>query len=668
MEKTETVGTGLKPWIIAAAIIFPPISYLANRMMIGFTTWWIWPSILPPSVVVFIMLLYALTKGSSKFKISAQEWACLLTIFWMTAGTTYLQNNVPYWTISPLPTYNVLRYVHGLYFEPYKEVFWERVPAYMAPKDAVALENFYVGGTYDVGPWLPSIIFWISWSIIVYCGSYLWTFFLRKPLIETEVLPFPSALPSIYAVKWYVEEENRIPKLFNFKLKLSKLFWIGIIIGALIYVPNTLSALTPIPIETYVNVIPFDFNPITMNILPGAEFNSYWPLADSLAATLFPLDVLATAIVYWFIFGVIYPVIGVKTGLLPYTPGVSEYGQYASSVGPFKRNWFSMLGIPIGLGVWILWNYRKRIIEMFNAALFPEKYPNLEKEDQGVSYRLIVFGSIVSLVALMGMFIAGGTPIIMAIIGPLLFFVVTLGWVRIAGEGSVAYAPNYHDNLRLYFDIGTALGQWGPRPDPAAFNSVFMWANFGNGSRMASYSVHGQFLSYKIGAMLKTRAKDIFWVSMITMVSIAISVQALYPWWYTTFAGYQNQGTVEYHAWDIGGVWSLTYGTPTPPDALETAMYAGLGIVACFVIFWLRGMFTWFFINPVGFQIGGPSWWMIYITAFIIKYITLKVGGVRAWEEYLLPTVVGLALGNGVIQMISSWIAFFTRAIPNFPI
>ena len=668
MEKTEAVPTGLRPWIIATAILFPPLSYLANQTMIGFTTWWTWPSILPPSIPVFIGIVYALSKVSAKFKISAQEWACLITIFWMTAGTTYLQNNVPYWTITPLPTYNSMRYVSGLYNEPYREVFWENVPAYMAPKDTAALDNFYHGGGYDAGPWMSSIVFWIVWSLLVYCGSYLWTFFMRKPFIDTEKLPFPSGLPSIYTVRWYAEEENGIPKLFNFRLNLSKVFWLGIVIGILIYVPNTLATLTPIPVETYVNVIPFDYNSVTMQILPGAEFNSYWPLADSIAATLFPLDVLATAILYWIVFGVIYPVIGVKTGLLPYTPGESEYAVYANTVGPFKRAWFGQFGIPIGLGVWILWNYRKRIIDMLKAALSPNAYPNLEKEDQGVSYRLVVLGSIVSLVALMGMFAAGGTPIVMAIMGPLLFFVITLGWVRVSGEASPAYAPNYIQNTGFYFDIGTAFGQWGPRPDSAGFNSVFMWANFGSGSRMASYSVHGQFLSYKLADMLKTRARDIFWVSMIAMFSIAISAQALYPWWYSTFAGYLNQGTVEYHTWDIAGVWAYSHGTPTPPDTAETVMYAGLGIVATFAIFWLRGMFTWFFINPVGFQIGAPNWWMIYIFAFIIKYAALKVGGVRAWEEYMLPLVVGVALGNGVIQMFSSLVAFFTIAIPNFPV
>ncbi len=665
-RESEIRPSGLKPWIIATALLFPPISFFTNQLMITMGTWWIWPALLPFPVTFYILLFYGLSKVSTRFKLSPQELACFLTITWLIAGTTYTQNNVPYWTICPLPTYNFARYIHGLYNDPYKDAFWENVPPYMAPKNMEALKAFFEGGIYDPGVWATPILFWILFSIVLYCGSYIMLYTLRKPMIEMERLPFPTVLPSAYVFLWYAEEEKGKPKIFNFRLPLTKFFWIGLLIGISIYVPNAISALTPITFPTYLNVIPCDLVPYTMSFLPGAEMNSYYPLADAIAWSLIPLDVLATAVLYWVVFGIIYPVIGVKAGILPYVPGESEYGQYAWSVGPFKRGWFGFFGVVFGLGVWCLWYYRESFVTVFKSGLFPNKYPTLPKEDDGVSFRLVAWGTIAFLVALTMFFMLAGVSLLMSIVGVLLWIIVAVGWVRVSAYGFNSYAPNFHNNLRLYFDIGTLMGQWGPRPDPKAFNAMFMWANTGSGSRMASYNVHGQFGSYKIGNLLNTSGKDILIVSILTMLSTAITVQSLWPWWYTRFGGYNKLGTVEYHVWDIGGVWSLTHGTPpTDLTAPETLAYAVGGTIFVFVTYFLRLRYPWFFINPVGLQLGAPAWWAIPLTALVIKALTLKLGGTKAWENYVMPFAIGVALGNGVIYIISAFIALPSRVLPT---
>lgn len=664
-QSTEVKAlSGLRPWIIATAIFFPLLSWFTNEIMIGMTTWWNWPAILPLPIPVTITLFYLLSKISPRFKISAQEWGCLLTIMWLTAGTTWAENNVPYWTIVPLPTYNYARLLEGFNTEPYKSVYLQKIPSLLAPKNPAVLNAFYLGGVFDVSAWIGPLSFWVIWAIVLYCGSYLWTYPLRKPLIEAENLPFPWALPSAYAVVWNIEEDHGKPSIFSFKLIRTKLFWIGLLIGILIYVPNSLSALTPIPLPTYINVIPWDFNPVTMGVLPGAEFNSYLPLADAIASSLLPLDVLATCIVDWVVLGVIYPVIGVRTGLLPYTPG-NEYGVYDNTIGPFKREIFGQYGIPIGLGVWAIYHYRKYFVNMIRGGLQPSKYPELKEED-GVPSGLVAIGGIVFFFLLAMLFVAGGVPIIMALVGPAFYIVLTLGWVMLASQAPVGYASSYHGlNLSYYFDMGTGLGQWGPRPDPNAFNAMQMWASFGSGSRMASYAAHGQFLSYKMGSMTKTRGRDILYISIITMVSIAVCSQTLWPWFTTVFGGKNRLGTVDYQVWDIGGVWQLSNGSPPTIGPAETWMYAILGILVTFACFILRARFAWFFLNPIGFQLGGPAWSAIWLIGFLIKWISLRIGGSRAWENYTLPTVVGIALGNGMIYIITAFIAFFTRGLPT---
>lgn len=195
------VPSGLRPWIIATAVIFPVLSWFTNEICIGLTTWWVWPAILPLPITFTVAIFYILSKFSPRFKISPQEWGCLLTIMWLSAGTTWAENNVQYWTIVPLPTYNYARIIHGLYTEPYKSVYWQMIPDTLAPKNQDVLSAFFLGGNFDASAWMGPLAFWVLWAITLYVGTYIWMYPLRKPLVQAENLPFPWALPSAYICK-----------------------------------------------------------------------------------------------------------------------------------------------------------------------------------------------------------------------------------------------------------------------------------------------------------------------------------------------------------------------------------------------------------------------------------------------------------------------------------
>lgn len=648
------------------ALIFPPIAWFFNQVIQSLTPWWVFAGVLPLPMALNIVILYALTKVSPVFKLSRQEWGCLTTIFWMVAGAHYLETGIPYWTTCPLPTYNIAYFIRGLFADPYNTVFWEKMPGFLAPKDTAVINAFFYGGEYNGGQWLMPIAFWITWSIALYCGSYLWTFAFRKPMIEVERLPFAFVLPSTYPAVWATEEEGGKPRLFNFALRLSKLFWVGLLLGTIVNLPNALSALTPIVFPNYVFQVPLDLTPFTRNILPGAMFTGYFPPVDVMAASLAPLDVLATVVVWWIAFGILYPVIGIRAGVLPYTPGDEGSNPWSTTLGPFKAGTFATVGISIGLGVWMIWRYRSSWINMFRAAFNPSKLRQEDLEDQGVKYRLVVIGGIIFFAVIALMFILGGAPIPMAIAGPLLFIVFMYGWIRVDAEAGI-YIPDTNNYQGMFFDLGTFTGQWGPRPDPNAFNAQMMYSAFGSGSRMASYGMHHQFESYKIGYLLETRAKDILVISLISMVSIAFVSVGLWPLWYTTLGGYTTMSAVEYHAWSMPIPWSLTYGTPTPPGTAETWLYVILGTATVFIINILRSRFTWFFLSPVGMLVTGPniSWWPVWTFAFVLKYIITKIGGARLYEQVWIPIVCGFVGGTGITFILTSWVGFFTRGLPT---
>lgn len=666
-QSTEVKApSGLRPWIIAFALIFPPIAWFFNQVIQGLTPWWVFAGILPLPMLLNIVIFFVLSQISPRFRISRQEWACLTTILWLVGGAHFLETGIDYWTTNPLPTYNIAYFLTGQFTDPYRAVFAQKMPSILAPKAADVINSFYYGGTFDWGAWSIPIAFWITWSIALYCGGFLWTFAFRKPQVEVERLPFAFTLPSTYPVLWATEEEGGKTRLFNFSLGLSKLFWLGTLIGAIACLPNAISALTPIPLPNYVFSVPFDLTPFTRGVLPGAMFTGYFPPVDIMAASLCPLDVLATTFVWWIAFGILFPVIGIRAGVLPYTPGDEVNNPWASSIGPFKAGTFTQLGVSVGLGVWVIWRYRSYWMHMLRVTFNPKKFKPEDSEDQGVKYNLVVIGGILAFVVVVILFVLGGAPISMAIAGPIFYIIYMYGWMRIDAEGGV-YIPDVSTYQGAYFDIGTFFGQWGARPDPNAFNASMMYASFGSGSRMASYNMAHQFMSYKIGDLLNTRARDILLTSLITMISIAVVSIAVWPLWYTRLGGYTRGSAVEYDVWAIPTPWSYTYGTPTLPGTAETWSYIVLGTITVFACNILRSRFTWFFLTPVGMCLAGGniSWWPVWVFAFILKYAVTKIGGARLYEHAWIPIVCGFVGGTGITFVLTSWVAFFTRGLPT---
>jgi len=658
--KKEVYVSGLKPWTIAAAIILPIPFWFGNQIIQALTPWWVFAGVLPFTLIMHFVVFFLLEKVSPRFKISTQSLAVFTVIIFMLAGTHVYETGIPYWTTVPISTYNMAYFIRGLYVDPYKTAFWAQTPPAIVPKNEAIIKAFYEGGAYNFSAWAGPWIFWSLWALAAYGGLYFWSFFMRKPSLDVEKNPFPWAMPSVITLELF--DQGR--RIFNFGLRITKFFYLGLVVGVLIYLPNAISALSPIPFPIYTFQIPLDLNAYTRGILPGANFSAYFPPIDTMASIFIPMDVLASIVLFWILFGVIWPVIGVRTGILPYTPGVETHA-YNSTIAPFKYGTFAILGMSIGMGIWIIWHYRRYWLNIFNVTFKGKPLSGMESDDQGVHYRWIGFGSIGMFLLLAALFLIGGTTPVMAFVIPAIWICYIYGWVWIYQHGVGVFQPAVGTYNGLVFDFGTVLGQWGPRPSPAAFNSMMMYSSFGGGVRMASYGPYGHFVGYKIGDALKTRAKDIWIISLITMISIAFSHQLLWPWFYTRFGGYLKSTAVEYHVWGMPAIWNLTYGTPPEIGTAETWAYVIGGTALVFVVSFLRARFAWFFLHPVGMYSGFLLHWGVGLPAFVIKYVTLKVGGAKAYNEGLAPLAAGMTMGCGTLFILVAWVEFFNVGLPT---
>lgn len=660
-EKIEKIPA-LKPWVILYAIIFPPLAFFFNQWHQALGRWWLFPAIIPLPMIWCLIIFFVLEKASPKFKISQQEMTLFLLVNFMVSGSMYVSYGLHYWTSCPLPCWNYGLYIHGKIVDPYKDVFLEKLPSYLAPNDVDQLNAFYYGGAFNWGVWLPSMLFWMIWWVAVFVGSYFWSFPLRKPLVDVERLPFPGIMPTEMIMRYYYEEEGGKRGLFDIGKIVTKVFWIGFAFGVITASPIIINAFLPSPWITYIHNWPVEWTTFTESFLPGANFNGAFYVTDVFVGQFMPTDVLATAVVWWLAMGVIYQTIGVRAGAIPWTPG-QVMGAPAWDVGPFKWMQFSWF-MSLGLGFWVVISHRQHIINLFKSGLGLDK--SLPSEEEGISYRTITLGCIVTFVVLVCLMLAGGTYAPLSLILPLFYILYMFGWTRMMAEAQ-EFMPSVHTYTGIAFDLGTFTGGWGPRPDPAALNSIMMFRSIGGwGHRMSSLSMHHWFKIYKLGRVFNTRAKDILIISTITMVTTAIAAALIWPSWYAATGGYSTERAVEYHIWGLPHPWSFTYGTPPAIGTAETWGLAIAGTVAAIAIYIMRARFPWFFINPVGMMVLPNWWWPTWVGAFLIKYISLRIGGARMHERYVLPFSAGYCAGYGAIVIIASFIMFFQISVPEF--
>ena len=185
--------------------------------------------------------------------------------------------------------------------------------------------------------------------------------------------------------------------------------------------------------------------------------------------------------------------------------------------------------------------------------------------------------------------------------------------------------------------------------------------------RMQPGTPTNQFNVYRIASDHGLSAKDTFTLCALVILVGATFGHFFHPWYTAIAGGFAKNAGVIYGQWALGTTNAWTYGGVVGPDAIERWGYIISSIIVVWICYMLRMRFPWFFINPSAFVAMSVlnSWWINTVLAFVLKYITLKIGGARAYEEYGVPLAVGYTIGYGLGLVIIGATAFFSIALPG---
>jgi len=558
------------------------------------------------------------------------------------------------------------------------------VPSYMFPRSDLAINAFYnglqPGQTFPIAEFIAPIIYWSVYTLLIFCLLFFLSFGLwGKRWVEVENLLFPYAIPVTYVIKSSldVEEGTNKSKWFSLRITEYKVFWVAFLIGLLNSILPIVSQFIPVYIvgtQEY-GATPIEF-PVMAAALPGTMARGTFQLDQIAIWLLLPTNSLATIIIVWLIFGVIYPAMAVQAGWIPYQPGVEFRWSWDDTPGnwypfPFEIMW---IGVLLGFGIVTLWSLRDRIKEMLSALTGKDKI------EYGLSLRAVTLMGIIVTIAILVFFIASGVPPLIAIIQLILGYIVItflakltsmyffhvgdfMGW----GGASWIFAP------------GASLGYYPSLITPetstyAAFATSSMAIPF-NGCwtlRCIGISPGGVASLYKVARETNANLKDILIGGLIICI-IGVPVGYFsYIWILAHGGGVANTSSWGswVHQWKYGyGTLGLGTGITGETNMFAVFQWHILGMILFFIIYALRMKFTWFFIDPAAFAFAAPYMdysWLCALTALIVRVILIRVVGSTRFTKYVTAIASGVIWGYAAPLLIAWLVEFTTVCIPKF--
>ncbi len=538
---------------------------------------------------------------------------------------------------SGLPSSGLLRYMIPCGTVPYyfanagnhwEQLFWDRIPQWMAVNDLEAATWFWEGLPAGQGvPWRPwinmmshwSILFGGFWAVMISLASLV-----RRQWADRERLAFPL-------VQFPVEVLRRDESGPSAPFFTSKLVWIGagvvffihLLTGLHRYYPTVPSITTSHYLDPYLPDRPWSAaGPLYLAFFFGAIGFGY----------LLSLEVSAG---FW------ASVLFLKTQAIILAAFGFE-GDSAWSGDISKVSNGQQLGGLLVLAFVLFWLLRGTFADAFRKAF--SRAPEVDDSGEPLSYRVAVFTLIIGIALSIGWLVAGGMDLFFACAFMFFFLAICLVLTRIIAEAGMlmvhlSFAP--FDYLKLFggtralgpanltvltfvdcaltFDLREFLM-------PSVLNAFRLADAEGISTRkLISPLITGLLvcLIVSIPAFLLT-----FYLPGAAQVGNIVELR-MHPTRYFTLLGNRLEANEHYAALDYISM-------------LSGGLIMGL-------LSWLRLNFVWWPIHPLGFVMG-TSWaslnlWFSLFLGWFLKLLTIRYTGLAGYVRFR-PLFMGVILGD----------------------
>jgi hypothetical protein len=403
-----------------------------------------------------------------------------------------------------------------------------------------------------------------------------------------------------------------------------------------------------------------------LGTIPGMMSMTYSPTAVAIAYMV-PLHVQFST---WF-FALVYIIavqisyyMGYYTGIT----GIGTCGRYWCSPSPSTDPPLKFMAIAVGaliaLGIMHLILNRRYLAETFKAA----SRGSSEFKEEAMSYRACYIMLVVTIIASTAFWMWSTMPLLDALVMALTAFCIWYPMSRLFG-----LAGAYWRSVDKGFVFFRLLHPTCHDPPTTQEFLIFRMSTFL--SDTPSYPWGGaavsSFTSYKFASLAGLSARDTFKTLTVAFL-IAPLVSNIALIWLLNTVGGRRIGI--WSSWYLGGTWALTgvsTGWITLPARDPWVEYSIIGAIIAIVLSLLHARFVWFPLEPIGYILGTTcasalfGLWSAFLTAWVLKMLTLRIGGAKLYEGCGVPIASGAVAGcmigmilGGIIWIIRFFIPF----------
>jgi len=404
---------------------------------------------------------------------------------------------------------------------------------------------------------------------------------------------------------------------------------------------------------------------------------------------MMPVDVLNGFFIGWLFFLVIMPPVYVALGLIePAGPGDVTLAESAYNIIPDKINFATNPnlinsfhvgingGLIIGLAIWPLLLHRDLIAKILKG-MFKEPDKTVDP-NRPIKYQYVWAMVIISCIVLLSAMVYVMVPASFAIPTLILDLLIMTGFTRFVAEtGSLWWYIGGPALSRITYLPGSAIGfvtgLWqGTAYETDEFAALLFTAD-GSGHNWLGMMQNGEMISlngFKMGHSFNIRPKDIFVAVLIGTVISFIGITIGHMLFFATHSITKTE-IVRYPEFQLGFIWPggapghrVGWGQPGQvvtegihsrfgylADAAHLQPYliwVVIGFILAGLIPMLRRKLPILRISVAGLLLGanfGIQLWFPFLIGYILKTLTLRIGGGRLYRERGLPLALGAFVG-----------------------
>lgn len=545
------------------------------------------------------------------------------------------------------------------------------IPAFMAPPASITRQIVTGHAVVPWGDWLPAIMY--HWFLFILLGFFyisVATLF-RRQWVDIERVPFPHALLAHELVRRIPEEKKSLMQ------KLGMPFLIGIILGLVYQIPIFMTSIFP--------WFPDIYGWKTLCASGQWYITGSSPLAGIAGLSAFQEHPVMVAIGYlaplsisfnawfWHLIYIVLMQLAYVTGNYTGIEGEGGCGRaWCTPSGltqpPFKFMAVSYGGGLLGLSVVTIFISRRYLSETIKAA-FAKHSSRLEVEkNEALTYRsiyILLGGSFVLLVVL---FMLDGMGIAAALLVPISYFLFWMANARIYGMAGIQARGAEHGNTLF------RLLMWPTAPDPPTREYVlaayYSRRGMDSPDSISGGAIFTGFNSYKMASLTGTSNSGVLKAMLTAVIITPVVVLFTYIWLTNTYGGTALPG----NAGEVQTTQFYNYSNPDNwirfPAVEPLAPYVTAGFIIVVALEFLHARFVWFPFNAIGFIIGTSyisvlwGYWGPFLIAWVLKTITLRVGGSKLYENLGVPIAGGFVTGYMVALIFGGSIGVLRFFIP----